>query len=121
MKIHDRIYFISFIIVFLFIDTGCTEEMKNIKYYSSFSGYNIPLKPVEEISKDKASSANSFCIGYYDDSGELVRLEKWINNQLFFKHEYEYHINGRISVSRVLNSEGVITVQFFNEKGKLLE
>ena len=107
-------------VLFIFLLLGCSGNMKNIKYYASFSGYSIPLNPVEEISKRKALSSVPYCIGYYDHKQNLVVFEKWIEEELFFRHEYKYRDNGVIYESKIQNSEGKITVQYFDNKGNFI-
>ena len=63
-------------------------------YYESFGGYNLPLRPIREISEEDARRAPTHYKATYDQRGHLVALEKWHNSQLVFRHDYEYAVNG---------------------------
>lgn len=107
---------------------GCHAEMSDSKnymsgevYFSSFSGYSIPLKLVDKITRDEAIARDSYYVAIYDDEGKLLSVEKYFQGKLFFKHEYSYRDNGVLQESRVVNAEGQETTNFFDEKGKMIK
>ena len=120
-------YFIIYIIfVIIFSHSGCNADMKesdtnrkDVVYYASFAGYNIPLKPIQEISEAEAKSMLSYCIGYYKD-GELYRFEKYYQGKLFFRHEYSYYENGNIKENRGIGPDGVVKIITYDKKGNTL-
>jgi len=48
------------------------------QYYSSWTGYNVPLKPQGPIKYEEAELLRAYCIGYLDQDGRLLRFEKWL-------------------------------------------
>ncbi|WP_445357760.1 DUF6156 family protein [Microbulbifer sp. ANSA002] len=107
---------------------GCQAEMSDSEnkmsdkvYFSSFSGYSIPLNLIGEITKDEAASLDSYYVAYFDDKGVLLSVEKYFRGSLFFKHDYFYHKNGSLKESRVVNADGKETVSFFDGEGKAIK
>ena len=122
------------VVILLFIGAlfvgACPADMSEPKqessvvsaYYASFAGYGIPLKPVEEISEEEAFSRNTYCIGYYDSTNNnLIRFEKYLNGELFFRFEYEYYNNGNIKTSRSINPDGKEQFHLFDENGNRIQ
>lgn len=96
------------------------DQDSYVVYYGSFAGYGIPLKPVEEISKTEAVSRQTYCMGYYNSSGDLYRFERYVNNGLFFQHDYEYYENGKIKMSKTINIDGKVIIHQFDKRGRPL-
>ncbi len=94
------------------------DRAETVTYYGSFAGYDLPMKPIEEISKEEALSRDTYCLAYYDDGGRLIRFEKYLKHQLFFRHNYDYDENGRLKEMRGRNADGVETVWHFDEDGE---
>lgn len=113
-------YLLSF---FLITESGSLmagsecNEMK-VEYYGSFSGYSVPLKPVEKLDKSEALSRKAYYIAHYNSSGDLVVFEKYIDNILFFRHEYSYHKNGKIKKYIGINEDGEKIVYNYDNKGR---
>jgi len=84
-------------------------------YFESFSGYGIPLKLVGEITQKEAFLKKSYYIGYFDKNNRLLRVEKYLDGDLFFCHVYEYFASGSIKTNTVKNNEGVTTVNSFGD------
>jgi len=99
----------------------CRGQKLSTYYYGGFTGYSQPLEPVEKLTKEKALSQKSYCIGYYDTTGRLIRFEKYLNKKLFFSFDYIYYSNGKIKESKGLNADGKRSVLRFNPKGKLIK
>lgn len=117
--------FAYIVIANVFLINGCYAEMdknfinrEKIVFYESFAGFNIPLKPIGEISKEEALSRNSYCIGYYNDKGNLYRFEKYLDGNLFFRHDYQYYDNGSIKESKTINAAGEVVTHIFDKSGK---
>ncbi len=84
-------------------------------YYAGFSGYSIPLKLVEEISKEDAlTRSGAYYIGYYQED-KLMRVEKFFNGDLFFQHNYIYYEDGSIKESRIINRDGEEKINTFEK------
>jgi hypothetical protein len=88
-------------------------------YFGSFGGYQLPLRPVEEISREEAESRTTYCIVRFDSSGLVVQIAKYLDGAPFFRHEYKYDESGRLAESRVWNAEGNLTIQYFDADGRV--
>lgn len=97
------------------------ENGDEVVYYGGFSGYQLPLKPEEKLSKDTALSRKTYCMGYQDGGGRLYRFEKYLNGKLFFRHDYSYHADGTIKKSMTTNADGELRVLLFDETGDPLK
>lgn len=116
----------TFIASFL-VAIGCQAEMSNSKsdlsgkvYFASFSGYSIPLKLVNEITEDEATSRETYYVATYEE-GVLLCVEKYFQGYLFFKHEYFYRDNGALKENRIINNDGKKIINLFDEKGKTIK
>ena len=115
------------LLIVLILVSFCSSMSRSEKhppgvfYYLSFAGYNIPLKPIDEIPKGEINQHKSYYIGHYNEKGQLDKFEKYLDGKLFFHHIYTYHNNGQIKQNKVFNgAEGKETIQNFDEKGKLI-
>lgn len=97
------------------------ERQVEIRYYGTFSGYNIPLKLSEELTQPEALRRKSYYVGFYNETQSLFRVEKYLNGSLFFQHNYFYHENGSIRENRIVNSDGITTTNHFDAKGKQIK
>lgn len=93
----------------------------NVQYFGGWSGYSIPFKPTEPISKEEAIKRTSYYIGYYNGK-KLVKFEKFLNNTLEFTDEYEYWENTDVLKKRVMKkSDNSTTIQNFDKKGEVIK
>lgn len=101
---------------------GCamaeTEKSSSTEYYQSFAGYNLPLKPVQKISKEEAEAAKTYCVAYFD-GGRMVRLVKMLDGSVFFEHTYAYYRDGKLMRAEVKNRDGAIKMHEFDASGAL--
>ena len=97
-------------------DPGCRA-----KYFIGFSGYSLPLVPVDEVSKSKATSQRSYYKASYDGESRLRTFEKFLDGVQFFRHEYDYFPTGVIREARVTNADGQTVIHKFDESGRRLE
>lgn len=101
---------------------GCSmansDDVNSIQYFRSFSGYSLPLNPIDHISKEVAESERSYCVAYLEN-GRLVRLVKFLDGSMFFDHHYAYHLNGKLMRAEVENRNGQVNVLEFDESGAL--
>jgi len=98
------------------------KPMPTLQYFRTFTGYSLPLKLVQPIPKEEAlASKDSVYVGYFDEVGRLVKIEKFLKHKLVFTHEYEFHVNGKLK--RLVNTpvDGVPKVKEYDGKGKLLK
>ena len=112
------------LLVWVVLLVGCATTTSNASsdtlYFASFSGYSLPLKLVDKITKDEAVSRDSYYVGTYE-RGVLLRVEKYFQGSLFFKHEYFYYDNGTLKEKRGVNADGKEIIILFDEKGKMLK
>jgi hypothetical protein len=93
-----------------------------IEYYRSWGGYTHPIALGERITKEEteaiAARGNAYLIGYFDDTGKLVRVVKMLRGAVFFDFEYAYHANGKRKSAKVTNAEGRVTFRDYDERGR---
>jgi hypothetical protein len=100
-------------------------SMKNnndnkIIYYAGFRGYHIPIKPMAPITREEALSRKTYCIGYYNNEDVLICFEKYLDDKLFFRHEYKYYPDGVIKENKISNDVETKT-NYYDKKGKLIK
>jgi hypothetical protein len=84
---------------------GCKNDNKIVvRYYESFTGYNHPVKLLSEIKKIDSIKKESFYIGYFEEE-KLVKVEKFLNGELFFTYEYVYK-NDDLVKAILINKDG---------------
>lgn len=99
------------------------QEMKRsgTVYFESFAGYVLPLRPVGEMSEEKAKAGQSYYVAEYDAAGRLKSFTSTFDGgKIFFKHEYTYHDNGKLKTAHITSEEGRVRVQEFATDGRLL-
>lgn len=74
------------------------------KYFTTFDGYNHPVKVDNEISKNDISKYNAYYIAYYNKD-LLIRVEKILNNKIEFTYTYTYD-SSKCLVKTVVEREG---------------
>lgn len=92
-----------------------------VRYFASFSGYNMPLTPVEELRYDDVRDRRAYCVVGYDGSGRIRAIEKILDGKRFFLHEYTYEEGGTLKEARVTNREGKTTIHRYDSSGKITE
>ena len=92
-----------------------------IKYFKSWAGYSIPFKPVNEISREEAIQLKSYYLATYKNS-IMISFEKILDKQREWIDHYSYDDKTGKILERVLHkSDGSISKQKFDKKGKLLK
>ena len=75
------------------------------RYFGSYSGIKLPLKPVNPLSEDETDNRNTYFCGYYDEDGKMLVCEKWVYGEVEFSHIYEYHTSGKLK-SAIIKMQG---------------
>lgn len=86
------------ILVFLFF-AGCKKSNNDsvtVKYYSSFAGYNHPVKLIDELRETKIKEKKSYYVGTYNGE-RLIKVEKILIGKTVFIYNYSYDNNGKLS------------------------
>lgn len=94
-----------------------------VEYYRGFSGYDLPLRLTNKITKEEAeagASNASFYIAYME-RGKLIRVVKMFRGSADFEHMYQYYPNGKLKRVEGKNAEGVVKVEEFDENGQRKE
>ena len=73
------------------------REEGTVRYFAGIAGVSFPFKLYQELPEDEALRARKYFLGIYRNE-LLVRLERYIDGEVFFTHEYAYHDGGRIAV-----------------------
>ncbi len=98
------------------------EENYSVEYYRSFSGYSIPLRLVDKITREEAESKApdaAYYIGYFDVQRKLVKVVKMLNGETVFEDRYYYYPNGKLKRREGKNDYGITIDQEFDESGNL--
>ncbi len=87
------------IILILIIFVGCNNSNNDnltVKYYSSFAGYEHPVKLTDELNENQIKDRRAYMIGTFVN-GKLIKVEKILDNKSSFTYNYKYDKNGKIS------------------------
>ncbi|MCF7967120.1 MAG: DUF6156 family protein [Methylobacter tundripaludum] len=96
------------------------ESQNLIKYFESWSGYNIPFKPIRETTLERALSLKAYYIGTYRQS-RLITFEKILDNKREWIDVYEYWENSQKLRKRTMTkASGEVLVQNFDKNGNTL-
>jgi hypothetical protein len=91
------------------------------QYYGGWGGYTVPFKPQEPLSEEEAKKREVYYIGYYDDK-LLTVFEKYQNNVLLWKDQYEYWENTAVLKKRIMTqADGSEKPQDFDKKGNVIK
>jgi len=93
-----------------------------IEYYGGWTGYSLPIRLIEPITKQEAEARGArgavYMIGHFDSDGRLVRDVKMLGREVFFSHDYSYFPSGSLRRVRVVNGDGVESVQEYEDRGR---
>lgn len=96
------------------------KNQDDIKYFESWSGYDIPFKPIREINLERALSLQAYYIGTYRD-GRLVSFEKILDSKREWLDVYEYWENSNKLKKRTMTkASGEVILQNFDRNGNIL-
>lgn len=91
-----------------------------VKYFAGIAGVSFPFTLHHELAEEAAVHGGSYFRGTYRD-GRLMRLERYIDGDLMFTHEYAYHEGGEIA-SAIVRSKGEPARTFrYDPRGNLVE
>jgi hypothetical protein len=89
-------------------------------YFESFANYKIPFRPTNELTPDAARTHDAYYIAYFNSDGKIVSFTKYLYGKMEFEDKYFYRGDGKIERRELSRSNGETTVQYFDEKGKLI-
>jgi len=78
-------------------------------YYKSFASYQLPHRPVNELSKEEAleleKNGYAYYIAHFNNSGQIVSFEKIYKGKMEFKFMY-FYANGILVKGEKINAGG---------------
>lgn len=93
-----------------------------VVYYETFKkGSVLPIEPIKKIERHEALNRETYCIGYYSDDHQLTAVEKYLQNELFFRFEYEYYENGTLRMVTSENEKGEVRYKEYDRDGNLID
>lgn len=123
-KIQMILGALSFSIVSLMV-SSCHAQDKyhpgGPYYYESFSGYDIPFRPVGELTPEKAKSRETYYIAYFNNDGKIISFEKYLNGKKEFGDQYIYKSDGVLERRELSKASGEVTIQYFDKNGKMIK
>lgn len=66
------------------------------RYFLTYRGVKLPLALGEEVDTEGVVHRETFFCGYFDDAGQLMRIEKIVYGEIAMEHDYEYDGTGRL-------------------------
>lgn len=91
-----------------------------VRYFGSWDSYKVPVIPSEPISPEEAAGRETYYIAYYRED-QLVRFAKVSGGRMERTDEYSYWDNGKIRERRMHASNGSLTIQQFDRRGRLVK
>jgi len=80
--------------LFAFICWACEPHASGGPYYfATWSGYDLPRRPVEPITLAEAKKRRAYIEAYYDEKGRLTRIAKYLDGKLAWADSYRYQGN----------------------------
>jgi hypothetical protein len=92
-----------------------------IAYFQTFKGLGFPFEPRGEISQAEAEQRPTYFRGHYGVDGRLSRIEKFVQGEIEFTHDYEYYGNGRLRRVMTSGRGRPDAVYEFDEDGHRIE
>ncbi len=109
----------------LVLSTSCNAQEKKHQggpyYYESFANYEIPFRPIGELTSEQAKSRDSYYIAYFNDNGAIVSFEKYLHGKSEFSDRYIYKADGVLERRELTKASGEITTQYFDKNGKMIK
>ena len=118
-----KIFIIITAIVLIVFVWSCNKKKKYIGgpyYFTGIVHYEIPFKPINEISYDQLNNVSAYNEAYYDKNGHIVDFKKYSNGKIEFEDRYVYDEKGKIKMREMFKSNGEKSVQYFDEKGNII-
>lgn len=116
---------LSFAVMAVVLATMCgvpvpANNGESEKYFATFGGYALPLRPVQQLSRAEAEARETYVVARYEASGRLVEMRKLSRGAVFFRHEYVYDDRGTLVRAIVTNQDGRSSVLERSRDGRML-
>lgn len=125
----------SISVVCMMVNLGCnganfTEKTrcdpnKSVRYFKTFAAYDLPIRPVEEMSVaevNEISARYSYDRALYDETGKLVGLHEIFDNKIKREIKYFYDANDMVvkcEIRRPCDADYGISEEYYDESGDL--
>ena len=83
-----------------------TETILACRYFTSYSGVQLPLKLVGELDAADMRNRNTYFRGSFDGAERLIACEKIVYGETEFRHDYRYHPDGRLACAEIDDGSG---------------
>ena len=111
--------------VVLLLSLSCIAKEKHIPgepyYYAGFSGYHIPPRPSEKITREEALKRDAYYIAYFDEQERLILFTKYYKGRLLFSSKYYYRSSGTLERREMTDETGKMIIDYFDESGKIIK
>ncbi|KAF2991936.1 DUF6156 family protein [Methylocystis sp. MJC1] len=77
------------------------SEVKEYRYFLTYSGVRMPLKLVEPLAESELGNRNTYFRVSYDASGRIATCEKLVYGEVELSHQYAYRDDGSLMHARV--------------------
>lgn len=94
-----------------------TEPALQQRHFTSYSGVSLPLMLINEL-EESIERRVTYFTGFYDDKGQLLRLEKVVYGEIEFAHEYQYSVEGQLSRAVIMEDDEVARTVVFDAHGQ---
>ena len=90
-------------------------------YYESFANYEIPFRPIGELSADEAKLRDAYYVAYFNNNSKIVTFTKYLKGEIVFSDKYIYSRSSFLEQRELTKSTGEIVIQYFDKKGKIIQ
>ena len=91
----------------------------NIRYYVSYSGVQLPLKLVNEITAAGLNNRNTYYCGYFDGNDKMLLCQKIVYGEVESEHQYQYDDSGVLAHAKIIEDDEVREIRF-NAQGEMV-
>jgi hypothetical protein len=95
------------------------EQQTEYRYFVSYSGVKLPLKLVNEITKDSLNNRNTYYRGYFDSQDKMLLCQKVVYGEVESEHQYQYYDHGVLKSAQITEDDEVREI-YYNELGEMV-
>jgi hypothetical protein len=90
-----------------------TQQSLHCRPFVSYTGVSLPLKLITPLDADSVDKRITYFRGYYNEQGQLLRIEKVVYGEIEFEHRYHYHPDGRLQSAELREADETPRVMDF--------
>ena len=95
------------------------EQQTECRYFTSYSGINLPLKLVNETKETGLNNRNTYYRGYFNPRNKMLLCQKVVYGEVESEHQYQYYDNGVLKHAQITEDDEVREIHF-NESGEMV-